>query len=76
MNKLKEVTLKKGYIEKLTTKDRFGSYDSKENQAEVIMTFEGENIDIEKAKEIVRSHALDLMDQDPKWIKEKQSNEK
>ena len=75
--KLREITVRKAYLKKLTTKDASGSYDSTENQAESTMTFgvdEGEDIEVvyKTANQAVQKATKDLLDEDPGWIKEKQ----
>lgn len=63
--------VKKGFVEKTTTKDASGSYDTHENSAEVTMTFtnEGTPIDVKEANDRVRQQAKDLINDDPDWIK-------
>jgi hypothetical protein len=74
--KLTQLTLKKVYGKKLTIKDTSGGYDSTDNQAEVVMTFEGDNIDVDKAKEEVRKHAIDLLDDDASFVKDRELGKK
>ena len=68
--KLKEITVKKVYGKKLTIKDASGGYDSTDNQAEVTMTFEGEDINAKEANLIVQKAAQDLFDDDYPFVKE------
>lgn len=76
MAKLKEFTVKKGYLNKDTIKTRNGSYRSVETQAEVILTYavdesENEDVALKTASDKARERAKDLLDDDADWIKDK-----
>lgn len=73
--KLKELQVKKGYMNRDTIKGRSGSYRSVENQAEVVMTFtvedgESEKELVKRANDKARLAAKDLLDDDADWIKD------
>lgn len=83
--KLKEISVRKGSLQRLTLKGSTGSYNSKETNAEVTMTFGLEDIGEEhNPKEVyelanvyVKKALTDLQDEDEAdWLKEKQINEK
>ena len=75
---LKELTVKKGYLTSITTKDANGGYNKNENSAEVAMTFsnEGTPIDEKEAQQKVRDAVKKLFNDDPDWIDQPQLNEK
>ena len=61
---LKEYTVKKALGEKMTTKSPNGSYDSQENNAEVVMTFESEGspIDTDECNKKVLAEIYKVLD--------------
>lgn len=78
--KLKTITVRKSYTNRDTIKGKTGSYRSVENQAEVILTFDTEEIEdegvaLKSANDKVRAQAKDLLNDDPDWIKEESSGE-
>ena len=73
---LTSLTVKKGRIERVTTKTPAGGYDSNENSAEVTMTFDGEGspIDEKACNERVAKAVKHLLygdkEDDPDWLKD------
>lgn len=67
--KLSSITVKKSYLEKITTKDASGGFNSNENSAEVTMTFEGMDINEHEANDRVREATRDLLDDDAEWLR-------
>jgi hypothetical protein len=69
--KLTEYTAKKTLGNKNTLKSTNGSYSSEENSAEVILTFTGDNIDMNEANRMAQEQAVKLLnetDEGSTWL--------
>ena len=71
--KLKEITVKKGYMKRETIKGQTGGYESSENAAEATLTFqvdaeEDPDVALGTADRKVRIVARKLLDEDEEWM--------
>jgi hypothetical protein len=68
--KLTSYTAKKGIVERLTTKTKEGGFDSREDSAEVTITYEGDKIDPKEIDELTLDRAEYLLHGEPKWLRQ------